>query len=549
MRKLQTRGGSVKSIAYGVGLVVLALSIVVVHAAEPPHIRIQNGTGQLIVNGQPFLILGGELGNSSAGTAAEADTVIPTVAGMHVNTVLMPVAWEQVEPKEGSFDFSILDHWIDTARQNNIHLVLLWFGSWKNAFSNYAPAWVKADTKRFPRAESADGRPLEILSTFSAETRRCDARAFAALMHHVREKDSAQQTVLMVQVENEVGYLGVGGRDRSVEGNRAFGAAVPEVLMRALAAKRLSPELGAHFNEHGRTWSEVFGGAADEVFMAWNCATYIDVVTRAGKSEFALPMYANAQLPAPQERAGEYPSGGPHPYYLDVWRAGAPNLDFYSPDIYWPNFEYWVQRYEAAGNPVFVPEARLDAAPFNALYAYGQARAFGFSPFSIESARKDKDDEPAIAQVYALIESIGDLLPAAQAAGMTRGLVLHANSMRPTQTVALGGYLFEATLSRTWPASALATDDGAMLILQASAGEFYVLGNGLTVSIAHDPDAGSGVAGIESVEQVSRHAGLWTVERRLNGDQTNQGRQLLLDAHVPHIYRVRMYTVQTEQAH
>jgi beta-galactosidase GanA len=114
-------------------------------AAEPPHIKMENGAGQLIVNGQPFLILGGELGNSSAGTAAEADVIVPEVAGMHVNSILMPVAWEQIEPKEGSFDFAILDHWIETARQNNVHLVLLWFGSWKNAFSNYAPAWVKAD--------------------------------------------------------------------------------------------------------------------------------------------------------------------------------------------------------------------------------------------------------------------------------------------------------------------------------------------------------------------------------------------------------------------
>lgn len=542
--------GDLNPIARAVEIGIVALSLVAaLNATDPPHIRMQNGVGQLIVNGQPFLILGGELGNSSAGTAAEADTIISKVAGMHVNTILMPVAWEQIEPKEGSFDFSILDHWIEAARQNNIHLVLLWFGSWKNAFSNYAPAWVKADAKRFPRAESADRRPLEILSTLSPETRRDDARAFAALMRHVREKDSAQQTVLMVQVENEVGYLGVGGRDRSAEANRVFNAPVPEGLMRALAGKRLSPELAPHFNEHGRTWREVFGEAADEVFMAWNYATYIDAVAHAGKAEYALPMYANAQLPAPQERAGEYPSGGPHPSHLDVWRAGAPSLDFYSPDIYWPNFEYWVQRYEAAGNPVFVPEARLDAAPFNALYAYGQGRALGFSPFAIESAKQDKDDEPAISQVYALLDSIRDLLPPAQMSGMTRGLVLHANSMRPTQTLALGGYLFEATLPRTWPARALATDDGAMLILQGSGGEFYVLGSGLTVSIARDPDVGAGIAGIASVEQVSRNAGQWTAERRLNGDQTNQGRQLLLDAHVPHVYRVRLYTIQTEQMH
>jgi beta-galactosidase GanA len=95
------------------------------HAAELPHIKMENGTGQLIVNGQPFLILGGELGNSSAGTSAEADLIVPKLAVMHVNTILMPVAWEQIEPKEGSFDFSILDHWIETARGHNVHLVLL----------------------------------------------------------------------------------------------------------------------------------------------------------------------------------------------------------------------------------------------------------------------------------------------------------------------------------------------------------------------------------------------------------------------------------------
>jgi beta-galactosidase GanA len=533
---------------------VLALaSVLGLHAAEPPRLRMENGAGQLMVNGQPFLILGGELGNSSAGTAAQADVILPKLAVMHVNTVLMPVAWEQLEPKEGAFDFSILDHWVDSARAHKLRLVLMWFGSWKNAFSNYAPGWVKSDAKRFPRAESADGRPLEILSTFSAETRRFDSRAFAALMHHLRETDSAQQTVLLVQVENEVGYLGQ-GRDRSAEANRLFAGPVPEELVRALTAKRLqlSPELAAYFNEHGRSWHEVFGDAADEAFMAWSYASYIEAVVHAGKNEYRLPMYANAQLPAPQERAGDYPSGGPHPYYVEVWRAVAPGVDFYSPDIYWPNFEYWVQRYQIPGNSIFIPEARMESAPYNALYAYGQGRAFGFSPFGIDSLKlpqKDEDSKPDIQQTYELLDSIRDLLPAAQAAGMTRGLVLHASGPRPTQTVALGGYLFEATLSRSWPARTVITNDGAMLILQSSADEFYIVGSGLTISISRDADVDRRIAGIESVEQVSRSSGQWITERRLNGDQTNQGRQVLLDPHRQHIYRVHLYSTAPQAEH
>jgi hypothetical protein len=285
--------------------------------------------------------------------------------------------------------------------------------------------------------------------------------------------------------------------------------------------------------------------------MAWNYATYIDGVVQAGKEEYALPMYVNAQLPAPQERAGEYPSGGPHPYYLEVWRAGAPNIDFYSPDIYWPNFEYWVQRYQVPANPIFIPEARLEPAPYNAYYAFGAARAFGFCPFGIDSQRapeKDGDAQPAIMQIYGLLDSMRDLLLAAQARGSTQGLVLHANSLRGTQTVALGGYLFEATLSRSWPARTIVTEDGGMLIVQTSPEEFYVVGSGLTVTITRDPDVDAGIAGIESIEQVSRESGGWKIERRLNGDQSNQGRQLSLDPHQPRIYRLRLYSYRAQGA-
>lgn len=529
------------------------LAPLALQASELPHIKLENGIGQLILNGKPFLILGGELGNSSAGTAEEADRIVPKVASMHVNTILMPVAWAQIEPNEGSFDFTILDHWIQTARGHNLRLVLLWFGSWKNAFSNYAPSWVKRDTERFPRAQTIDGNLQEILSTLSPETRERDSRAFSALMHHLRDQDSKDQTVLMVQVENEVGYLG-SGRDRSVKATRMFHEPVPERLLRALTEKRihLSPELSSHFNEQGQTWSEVFGDAADEAFMTWNYATYVDAVAQAGKSEYALPMFVNAQLPAPQERAGEYPSGGPHPYYLDIWRAAAPTIDFYSPDIYWPNFEYWVHRYEIPGNSIFIPEARLEGAPYNALFAYGQARAFGFSPFAIDSLtlpEKNQEPKPVIMQVYELLDNIRDVLLEAQAAGRTRGLVLHKTSPRSTQTVSLGDYLFEATLSRSWPARTIVADDGAMAIVQTSPSEFYIVGCGLTVSIGRDPDVDSDIAGIESVEEVSRQGGQWKTERRLNGDQTNQGRQVLLDPHEPHIYGVRVYSVARESEH
>jgi hypothetical protein len=514
-------------------------------AADLPKVVLENGASKLLVHGKPYLMLGGELGNSSAGTAAQADAILPRLANLHVNTVLMPVAWEQVEPVEGHFDFHVLDHWIAVARQQRMHLVLLWFGSWKNGFSEYAPTWVKADTQRFPRARTIDGAPLEILSTFGDETLRLDSRAFAALMAHVRTEDS-QQTVLMVQVENEVGLVG-DGRDRSAPANRAFDGEVPPSLVQALLAKRaaLTPELAAHFNPQGHSWKEVFGDAADEAFMAWRYASYADAVASAGKQQYALPMYMNAQLPAPLERAGEYPSGGPHPYYQQIYQAVATHIDFYAPDIYWPDFAHWVQRYWSLGNPAFIPEAKIESAPYNALYAYGEAKAFGFCPFGIDSLAHDKDaSPPLLMQVYGALDELGEQLTQAQAENRTRGLVLHATSPRPTQTVALGGYLFTATLARSWPDKRLLSGDGAMLVLESTADEFYIVGSGLTVSITRDPDTDARVAGIASIEEVSRSGADWKVERRLNGDQSNQGRQLSMDAREVRIYRVRLYAAR-----
>jgi len=527
---------------------VLAATALTLTAQTLPVIRTEGSAQQFILQGKPFLMFAGELGNSSSLTAAQADEILPRLAHLHFNTILMPVGWNQIEPEEGRFDFSILDHWIDIARQQNIHLVPLWFGSWKNAFSEYAPTWVLSDTKRFPREISAEGLPLEILSPLGKETVLADSRAFAALMRHIREKDGSQQTVLMVQVENEIGFIGVGGRDRSEAANRLFAAPVPAELPMYLDSHRAQQprEFLDQFNPTGHTWKAMFGDFADETFMAWHYGLFANQVVKAGKAEYALPMYMNAQLPAPFEHGGEYPSGGSYPLVQGMYRAAAPAVDFYAPDIYWPDFAVWVDRYRGAGNPAFVPEARLDDAPGNALYLYGEARGFGFSPFAVDSlpveAEQEADADPGVANVYGVLSVVTEEVLEAQRKNQIRGLVLHANSPRPTQTVSLDGFLFRATLARTWPARQLATQEGAMMVLSTSPNEFLVVGSGLTVTIVRDPDTDEQVAQIAGVEQVTRQNGQWVVERVLNGDQTDQGRALQMDPHAIRVYRVRLVT-------
>ena len=528
------------------GLIAVA-SLTVLRAQQLPVVRIENGASQFLVQGKPFLMLAGELGNSSAGTGAQADTILPKLARLHFNTVLMPVAWDEIEPVEGQFDFSIPDHWIEVARQQHLHLVFLWFGSWKNAFSEYAPEWVLNDTRRFPREISAEGEPLEILSPLGQETARCDAQAFGALMRHLRENDATQQTVLMVQVENEIGFLGLGGRDRSPEANRLFAGAVPAELSGYLGTHQteLPRELAKNFHPRGQSWAEMFGEVADPVFMAWEYGRFVNQVAQAGKAAYALPLYMNAQLPAPLERAGEHPSGGPYPLVQAAYRAAARAIDFYAPDIYWPEFAEWVNRYQDAGNPAFVPEARLDAAAGNAFYLYGEARGFGFSPFAVDSIEEDGSkpgEDPGIADVYGVLSTMSDAILEAQAKGAIRGLVLHSNSARPSQTVALGGFLLRASLARTWPTQQLAETDGGMLVIESAPNEFLLAGTGLTVTFTRDPDADDQMAGIAGIEQVKNFDGKWVAERVLNGDQSNQGRGLLMDSRQVRVYRVRLYT-------
>jgi beta-galactosidase GanA len=211
-----------------------------------PHLEKRGNATQLIVKGKPFMILGGELHNSSSSSVEYMEPVWPRLDAMHLNTVLLPVAWETIEPEEGKFDFRCVDGLLEGARKNHLKLVVLWFGAWENTYSSYVPAWVKTNTERFPRVQSSDGGGTERLSPFSTAVRDADARAFAKLMLHLREVDGDRHTVLMVQVENEVGVIPA-SRDYSAVADAAFAGPVPATLMRFLQSHRatLNAELRA----------------------------------------------------------------------------------------------------------------------------------------------------------------------------------------------------------------------------------------------------------------------------------------------------------------
>ena len=281
----------------------LGLSVVATaQTGEIPHLIKKGPNASLIVDGKPFLMFAAELHNSSSSSLAHMKPEWPRLAAIPLNTVLTPLSWELIEPKEGTYDFSLVDGLILGARASNLHIVFLWLASWKNGMSSYAPVWVKADTKRFPRLVE-DGQEVEILSTLGNETMQADAHAFAALMRHIKEVDGEKHTVLIMQVENEVGVLG-DTRDRSAAANRAFESDVPTELTSYLTHHReeLFPDLRDLWNSNGSrtsgTWQQVFGTTyrADEVFMAWNYGRYINHVAAAGKAEYPLPCMLNTWL-------------------------------------------------------------------------------------------------------------------------------------------------------------------------------------------------------------------------------------------------------------
>lgn len=504
------------------------------------------GSVQLIVNNKPFLILGGEIGNSSSSSIDYLRPFFPHLKSMNLNTVLAPVYWEFLEPEENKFDFSLVDGMITEARKHDMKLVFLWFGTWKNSMSCYTPAWMKTNSKRFPRTYDSTGRSHEIFSVFGKETIEADKKAFAALMKHIKETDAEEHTVIMMQVENEIGMLTT-AREISKTANSFYNSQVPKELSAYLLNNQqaLVPELKDKWTKQGSktkgTWTELFGNDSytEEIFQAWYYANYTNEVAAAGKKEYNLPMYVNAALPRPGRKPGEYPSAGPLPHIMNIWQAAASSIDMLSPDFYNPDTKYWCDLYVRNSNALFVPEMRFEeSCSAKALFILGHYHAIGFSPFSIENAKGKARDE--LSNSYALINQLSGLILSRKWLNYDGFLIDKKDGV---QEVQMRNYKVKISheYSMGWNAGAKDSlwPSAGVIIIQLSENEFIIAGTGAVVTFENNDR--NFVTNLLKVDEIEIKEGKEKFIKRMNGDEDHQGRHVRIDAGNWQIQKVTLY--------
>lgn len=521
-----------------------------VNAQSPstiPQLIKKGNYTQLFVNNKPFLITGGELGNSSASSNEYMRPFWGKLKQMNLNTIIAPVYWELLEPKEGVFDFLLIDSLIKNARLYNMKIVILWFGAWKNSMSCYAPVWVKTNTFRFPRAFANDGSAQEILTPFNKNNLEADKKAFTRLMQYIKQADSRQQTVIAVQVENEIGML-PDARSYDNAANAAYNEDVPQQLITYLKKNKdlLLPEIKSIWKNNGYkisgNWEEIFGKglSTDEIFMAWYYAVFTNELTMAGKAAYNLPMFVNAALNRPGKKPGEYPSAGPLPHIMDIWKAGAPAIDILTPDFYNPDFKHWCDLYTRAGDPLLIPEHRFEKGiDAKAFFAFGHYNCLAFSPFSIEST--DQPEKEPIGKTYRIINQLSHLITKYQPSGSVHGFLVTKDSI--VTNVLVGNYRLTIKHEYNMGWSDGAKEDswplGGCVVIVISPDEFYIAGTGIVITFMCNQQ--NKKPGFISVDEGRFEAEQWIQGRRLNGDQNHQGRHVRIPSGEYSIQHVKLY--------
>lgn len=493
--------------------------------------------------GKPFLMLAGEAHNSNSSSLAAMEPVWEKARELCLNSILLPVTWELVEPQEGAFSFGLVDDLILEARRRGFKLGFLWFGAWKNASCMYAPEWVKTHPERFWRAEvvkgqrkaaleSFHGMEYTTLSAFCEETRKADSRAFAALMRHLKEFDEQERTVVYIQVENESGLMGA-AREHSDLADTLFAGPVPQELADYMKAHsstmREDVKTAVEGGAAAGSWEDVFGPMAEEIFQSYAVARYIDAVAAAGKAEYEIPLAVNAWLE--QGEPGNYPSGGPVGKLLELWQFAAPHIDLITPDIYVKHFCDVCDEFHRLGNPLMIPETATHShAGPRLVYAVGHHHAWGFSPFGFEEMGDPID--AAMGFLFGM-DTSDPLLSVSQNPAEYAWYNRTLQSMVPLLSEAYGSDRLQAVISEreehsmtfgdfcitAWMDSPMIQrKDGVCLVLQTAADEFYLIVNGCSVMLSSaDPDKPH--VDILALEDGEFEDGQWKMLHRLNGDE------------------------------
>lgn len=544
--------------------IIFTLSLLLSLSAFSQSSKISNhgSAMQLSVDGKPFIILGGELGNSSASCPEDIDSIFPKLQSMNLNTVLVPAYWDLLEPTEGKFDFSLTNKVLNKARECKLKVVFLWFGAWKNSMSCYAPAWFKKDTKRFPRAVTKEGKPLEIASAFSENVFQADKKAFCKWLSHVKAEDKGHNTVIMIQLENEIGML-ESARDYSDEANLAF----------AEWQKTNAKDAALRDSDKEGSLTDGTNLFVDERFMASVYAKYVERLAKEARKIYNIPLYVNTAMNSRGRKPGEYPSAGPLAHLMDIWKTNAPSVDVMAPDLYDSGYKDWVQRYSKPNNTLFIPEIRLnDNCGAKAFYAFGHHSALGFSPFSIEdykmsNAQSTTKDEPApkLPAAYACLKELSPILLQNQGSDNIDGFLFDQQDKetvlkRDGLTITAKHFFTlpwdpRATDGSTWP-------EAGGIIIKLSDLEYIIAGTGFVITfeeqlqkLGEDGFADKGGAnetkqwkkgtsrvGILSCDQVSVSPnGSLKYLRRFNGDQDHQGRHVRVGVDNYQILHVKLY--------
>ena len=546
-----------------------------------PHLQKKGTATQLIVNQKPFLVLGGELGNSSASSFQDIERDFPKLQKMELNTVLVPASWDLIEPEEGKFDFKIIDKAIDQARKNNLKIVFLWFGAWKNSMSCYAPLWFKKDYKKYPRAYTKAGKPLEIASSFSNQVFEADHKAYSQLVKHIAAVDKTENTVVMIQIENEIGML-EDARDYSKVANAAFSAPVPESLIKFLVKnkKDLHPSLSEKWGKQGfktkGNWQEIFGADlfTDELFTAYSYALYVEKLAKTSRSLHDIPLFVNAAMNSRNRLPGQYPAGGPLAHLIDMWHSAAPTIDFLAPDLYDGDYNNWVSKYRLHNNPLFVPEVKMTGNNgVQAFYSFGEHDAIGYSPFSIEN--NSEAGSKRLANAYSKLKQLTPILAKHQGQGLSKGLLFDQKNIE--RIINYDDLKITARHYFSLPWDARAKDgsvwpEGGGLILRLAKDEYLIAGSGIVLEFEKENEKkeilakdlgedgfvaqggkdqkqnqwnGGKRAGIGTVDEIDiNEDGSFKYIRRLNGDQTHQGRHVRIGVDDFQILHVKLYEYQ-----